>query len=243
VQQPRRQDSNTCLIVGLIMAGVAVLMIPVIGILAAIMLPALARAREAARRASCANNLKQVGLICKMYANENPDGYFPPLSSQDGMFMFAPDSVYPEYLTDPNVLVCPSDADMNAPGTIDDKSYYYLGYAFSNESEALAFLDSYPDFIAQGVDFTQDLPAPPGEGSFGGDMFLRLDEDVCNDTGFRPGQIPIMFDVFSSQVSSFNHVPGGCNVLYLDGTVQFMRYPGEFPMTQAVGDALSILDR
>jgi len=46
--------------------------IAIIGILAAILLPALARAREAARRSSCANNLKQVGLIVKMYASESP---------------------------------------------------------------------------------------------------------------------------------------------------------------------------
>ncbi len=52
--------------------------IAIIGILAAILLPALSRAREAARRSSCANNLKQWGLIFKMYANEAKGEQWPP---------------------------------------------------------------------------------------------------------------------------------------------------------------------
>ncbi len=52
--------------------------IAIIGILAAILLPALARAREAARRSSCANNLKQMGVVIKMYSNESKGNKFPP---------------------------------------------------------------------------------------------------------------------------------------------------------------------
>jgi len=89
--------------------------IAIIGILAAILLPALARAREAARRSSCANNLKQFGLIFKMYSGEAKGGMFPGGGGwqADGIIFFRgvnAEQIYPEYWTDPNILVCPSDS-------------------------------------------------------------------------------------------------------------------------------------
>jgi len=111
--------------------------IAIIGILAAILLPALARAREAARRASCANNLKQWGLICKMYAGEDKAGAFPPgphylpanAAMPGGLYIgnlsscyhgIAGDTLYPEYWTDPSIWICPSDARSTAGAYLTD---------------------------------------------------------------------------------------------------------------------------
>jgi len=108
--------------------------IAIIGILAAILLPALAKAREQARRASCQNNLKEWGLVFKMYSTESPGRYFPipgingkvaycgsfnnnlnePGSADDLWANPSGPHCYPEYIDDWNIYFCPSDMDTPA---------------------------------------------------------------------------------------------------------------------------------
>ena len=78
--------------------------IAIIAILAGMLLPALARAKEAAKRIACVNNARNLGLSLSMYADDN-NGYFTPRKSGDSRWT----SLLREGYRDIKVLRCPSD--------------------------------------------------------------------------------------------------------------------------------------
>jgi prepilin-type N-terminal cleavage/methylation domain-containing protein/prepilin-type processing-associated H-X9-DG protein len=100
--------------------------IAIIAILAAILFPVFARAREKARQASCQSNLKQIGLAIQMYASdyENklvwaedvncclrmPGTNWPPCARYPGHATFAGQRLYP-YVKNEAVFLCPSMVD------------------------------------------------------------------------------------------------------------------------------------
>ncbi len=76
--------------------------IAIIGILAAMLLPALNQAREKARRANCMSNLRSIGLATAMYADDNLDKCPSAGSDQAGFALLA------NYAANGKVFFCPS---------------------------------------------------------------------------------------------------------------------------------------
>jgi len=205
---------------------------------------------------SCPNNLKQLGLIVRMYANDHGD-IFPEISPKPGELALRQDQDYPgvyaEYLTDLTILRCPNlnterpryrwfwEAPPPSPAALDtasnDESYLYLGYVIPDQATLGRFAEAYRARIASGKPFDENLSAVNGDGAPMQIPRLRTDIPSVTDSKEAQYAIPVFIERFPK-----GHIPGGANVAYLDGHVEWIKWGAKWPMTPEAMDVLLALD-
>jgi prepilin-type N-terminal cleavage/methylation domain-containing protein/prepilin-type processing-associated H-X9-DG protein len=202
--------------------------IAIIAILAAILFPVFARAREKARQASCMSNLKQLGLSLEMYA-QDAEGIYPPWG-EDGAdpdegppAVWTWDTVILPYMKNQQILVCPSNTHrgMRSYGMPRYVSAQYRDYVPAPAETVALFDKGWKPIGARGDAAAENFAQTHSSSDQGdystelwhgnGKNFLFVDGHV---KWFSQGDGPFKaFNSGSSCPGGFeNHEPGHCEV-------------------------------
>ncbi len=196
--------------------------IAIIAILASILFPVFARARENARRASCMSNLKQIGLGVMMYVQDYDEKY-PPQQTAETPIKFWTDLVQP-YTKSTQVQICPSGTATSMTTVLYGNygaSLNIIGNGSVSMSGISSSANTYMIFDAgQWSISPPGLQAPsygyyiPGTGNL-----LGLTSSTCPDVhGYTGGYYnPLIPDCMSGR-----HFDG-VNMAFADGHVKWLK--------------------
>ncbi len=204
--------------------------IAIIAILAAILFPVFARARENARRSSCQSNLKQIGLGFVQYIQDY-DERFPNVTGGTGNtgdpYGWA-DAIQP-YLKSTQIYQCPSEttpppATSTTPGTSTGYTDYYANYNVLGKSQA------------QMNTVALTVMGGDGSGATNGTARYVCNGNACKNDGSDPGGLPA---AITTGTGTFATIDGGAqrhletaNFLFADGHVKSLKGASD---TQTMG--------
>jgi prepilin-type N-terminal cleavage/methylation domain-containing protein/prepilin-type processing-associated H-X9-DG protein len=195
--------------------------IGIIGILAGMLMPAMARAKGKANSVSCLNNIRQMGLAAGMYAGDHDDEYPRRLHfTNSWIFALQP------YYKDSKVMKCPSDRWLESRSYLINgfNDYWQKALSPTDYKEVMAW--NYPHGMKQG-----NVPQPSETILFGekkiGSYHVHM--DFGQEEKDENGQV---------QVNDRKHVNhnmhrtgtgeagGGSNFAFVDGSTRFLKYLG-----------------
>lgn len=192
--------------------------IAIIAILAAILFPVFARARENARRASCQSNLKQIGIGIAQYTQDYDErlpmavtsAIASPRSFQSDYYFWG-DAVQP-YIKSLQVFVCPSNSSANTPipqpATTNNKHSYSVTSSNINTNTPWTDVDGGSGIAIASFNNTAQTFLV-GENNDPARQQSHIIFPASNTTGTARIPIAVHFD--------------GSNWLFADGHVKFLR--------------------
>ena len=209
--------------------------IAIIAILAGLLLPALARAKESSKRISCLNNMRQLGISLTLYSDDN-DGHFTERNSLDRWTT----ALLRDYQT-VNVLRCPSDGPnpgtmtngvVTSPGDTAPRSYMINGW--NDYFQDTLSTSDFGAYMAGTSTFTMremDVKYPSQTVAFGekrtdsDQYFMDLEEGVGNDqTELELGRHSNNGGYLHTGPNSTGQNTGGSNHAFADGSASYLKY-------------------
>jgi len=201
--------------------------IAIIAILAAILFPVFARARENARRSSCQSNLKQIGLGVFQYIQDYDEKFPMAVTGNASQFPIGwADSIQP-YLKSTQIYQCPSESTgPNSDPTSQGYSDYWYNAALSWDGNDSAH---YNVPISQAALVSSSLTLMAGDlksGSFGGGTACSRSNgfDARGDADTRYPVVGAAIQVTQNGLmdGGLRHLEG-INLLYTDGHVKWRK--------------------